>query len=153
MPPTLIRPASKRPRLWPKPATSRSRRRASKWQPSSSSTSRRSTRPSRPPPKPRTPPLALQSIEGDPYAQSLDESLAERHQQLGRRHARLLDSGATPPADGHGQRNDPPDHRLLDQNRDGADRRSQAEASRLRAGSDQRKLCFDRPFARYDHAD
>jgi hypothetical protein len=79
-------------------------------------------------------------IEGDPYAQSLDESLAKRRQQLGRRHARPPDSGATPPADGHGQRDDPPDHRLLDQNRDGAARTPQAEASRLRAGSDQRKL-------------
>src|SRR5918996_923358 len=78
-------------------------------------------------------PLPLQSIEGDPYAQSLDDSLAERRQQLGGCHARTLDSGATPPADGHGQRDDPPDHRLLDADLDRADRRLQAEASPLTA--------------------
>jgi hypothetical protein len=42
---------------------------------------------------------------------------------------------------------------FLDQNRDGGGRRPQAEASRLRAGSDQRKLCSDGPFARYNYAD
>jgi hypothetical protein len=40
-----------------------------------------------------------------------------------------------------------------DQNRDGVGRRPQAEASRLRAGSGQRKLCSDGPVARHNYAD
>jgi hypothetical protein len=39
---------------------------------------------------------------------------------------------------------------FLDQDPDGADRWPQAEASRLRADSDQRKLCADGSFAPHD---